>query len=93
VLIQYFDAGLTHIGQLLSGTMKIGPYMVSNQNTTIPADESEQQSRELENSPLCSAYLRVLSQTSVRADFMKVSKRHSELLESLGFGASRISIK
>ena len=93
MLIQYFDAGLTHIGQLLSGTMKIGPYMVSNQNTTTPADESEQQSRELENSPLCSAYMRVLSQTSVRADFMKVSKRHSELLEKLGYGASRISIK
>jgi len=67
--------------------------MVSNPNTTIPADESEQQSRDLENSSLCSAYLRVLSQTSVRADFMRVSKRHSELLESLGYGASRISIK
>ena len=91
--IQCFDAGLTQIGQLLSGKMLIGLYMVSNPNTTIPADGSEQQSRELENSPLCSAYLRVLSQTSVRADFMKVSKRHSELLENLGFGASRISIK
>ena len=91
--IQCFDAGLTHIGQLLSGTMLIGLYMVSNPNTTIPADESEQQSRDLENSSLCSAYLRVLSQTSVRADFLRVSKRHSELLESLGYGASRISIK
>lgn len=93
MLILYFDAGLTQIGKPLSGKILIGPYMVSNPNTTIAADESEQQSRDLENSSLCSAYLRVLSQTSVRADFMKVSKRHSELLESLGYGASRISIK
>lgn len=93
MLILCFDAGLTQIGQLLSGTMLIGLYMVSNPNTTIAADESEQRSRDLENSSLCSAYMRVLSQTSVRADFMRVSKRHSELLESLGHGASRISIK
>ena len=93
MLILCFDAVLTQIGKPLSGKILIGPYMVSNQNTTIPADESGQRTRELENSSLCSAYMRVLSQTSVRADFMRVSKRHSELLESLGQGASRISIK
>lgn len=91
--IQCFDAGLTQIGQLLSGSMLIGLYMASNPNTAKPPDSSEKQSSELENSTLCSVYLRILSQTGVRADFLKVSKRHSELLESLGYGASRISIR
>ncbi|NCG42728.1 MAG: hypothetical protein GWO84_04235 [Euryarchaeota archaeon] len=67
--------------------------MASNPNTAKPPDSSEKQSSELENSTLCSVYLRILSQTGVRADFLKVSKRHSELLESLGYGASRISIR
>ncbi len=67
--------------------------MASNTNTANPSDSSEQQSSQLENSTLCSVYMRILSQTGVRADFLKVSKRHSELLESLGYGASRISIR
>jgi hypothetical protein len=84
---------LTQFRQLLSGSMMLGLFMASNPNTAKPPDSSEQQSSELEDSTLCSAYMRVLSQTSVRADFLKVSKRHSELLESLGYGASRISIR
>ena len=84
---------LTHFKQLLSGTMMLGLFMASNPNTAKPPDSSEQQSSELKDSTLSSVYMRVLSQTGVRADFLKVSKRHSELLESLGYGASRISIR
>ena len=73
--------------------MLIGLYMASNPNTAKPPDSSKQKSKGSEDSTLCSVYMRVLSQTSVRADFLKVSKRHSELLESLGYGASRISIR
>lgn len=73
--------------------MVLGLFMASNTNTANPSDSSEQQSSQLENSTLCSVYMRILSQTGVRADFLKVSKRHSELLESLGYGASRISIR
>ena len=56
--------------------------MASNTNTAKPSGSSEQKSSELEDSTLCSVYMRVLSQTSVRDEFLKVSKRHSELLES-----------
>lgn len=84
---------LTHFKQLLSGKMVLGLFMASNTNTANPSDSSEQKSSQLENSTLCSVYMRILSQTGVRADFLKVSKRHSELLESLGYGASRISIR
>ena len=66
--------------------------MASNTNTANPPDSSEQKLIELKDSTLSSVYMRVLSQTSVRAEFLKVSKRHSELLESLGYGASRIII-
>jgi len=66
--------------------------MASNTNTAKPPDGSEQKLIELKDSTLSSVYMRVLSQTSVRAEFLKVSKRHSELLESLGYGASRIII-
>jgi hypothetical protein len=83
---------LTHFKQLLSGTMMLGLFMASNPNTAKPSDSSEQKSSELKDSTLCSVYMRVLSQTSVRDEFLKVSKRHSELLESLGYGASRIII-
>ena len=73
--------------------MVLGLFMASNTNTAYPSDSSEQKSSQLENSTLCSVYMRILSQTGLRADFLKVSKRHSELLESLGYGASRISIR
>ena len=73
--------------------MVLGLFMASNTNTANPSDSSEQKSSQLENSTLCSVYMRILSQTGLRADFLKVSKRHSELLESLGYGASRISIR
>ncbi len=83
---------LTHFKQLLSGTMMLGLFMASNKDEANPSDSSEQKSSELKDSTLSSVYMRVLSQTSVRAEFLKVSKRHSELLESLGYGASRIII-
>ena len=73
--------------------MVLGLFMASNTNTANPSDSSEQKSSQLENSTLSSLYMRILSQTGLRADFLKVSKRHSELLESLGYGASRISIR
>ena len=83
---------LTHFKQLLSGKMMLGLFMASNTNTAKPSDSSELKLSGLEDSTLCSVYMRVLSQTSVRDEFLKVSKRHSELLESLGYGASRIII-
>ena len=83
---------LTHFKQLLSGKMMLGLFMAGNTNTAKPSDSSEQKLSGLEDSTLCSVYMRVLSQTSVRDEFLKVSKRHSELLESLGYGASRIII-
>ena len=66
--------------------------MASNTNTAKAPGSSEQKSSELKDSTLCSVYMRVLSQTSVRDEFLRVSKRHSELLESLGYGASTIII-
>jgi len=66
--------------------------MASNPDTANLPNSSEQQSNELEDSTLCSVYMRILSQTNVRAEFLKVSKRHSELLESLGYGASNIIV-
>jgi len=83
---------LTHFKQLLSGTMVLGLFMASNPDTANLPNSSEQQSNELEDSTLCSVYMRILSQTNVRAEFLKVSKRHSELLESLGYGASKIIV-
>ena len=83
---------LTHFKQLLSGPMVLGLLMASNTNTANQSDSSEQKSSELEDSTLCSVYMRILSQTNVRAEFLKVSKRHSELLETLGYGASTIII-
>ena len=83
---------LTHFKQLLSGTMVLGLFMASNPDTANLPNSSEQQSNELEDSTLCSVYMRILSQTNVRAEFLKVSKRHSELLESLGYGASNIIV-
>ena len=66
--------------------------MANNTNTANPPDSSEQKLSELKDSTLSSVYMRVLSQTSVRDEFLRVSKRHSELLESLGYGASTIII-
>ena len=86
------EVWLTQFEQLLSGKMMLGLFMASKPNTAKPSDSSQQKSSELEDSTLCSVYMRILSQTSVRADFLQVSKRHSELLESLGYGASTIII-
>ena len=83
---------LTHFKQLLSGKMVLGLLMASNTNTANPSDSSKQKSKGTEDSTLCSVYMRILSQTSVRAEFLKVSKKHSELLESLGYGASKIIV-
>ena len=83
---------LTHFKQLLSGTMVLGLFMASNKDAANLPNSTEQKSSELKDSTLSSVYMRVLSQTSVRDEFLKVSKRHSELLESLGYGASEIII-
>jgi hypothetical protein len=83
---------LTHFKQLLSGSMVLGLLMASNTDIANLPNSSEQKSSELEDSTLCSVYMRILSQTNVRAEFLKVSKRHSELLESLGYGASKIIV-